>query len=325
MTGIHPPFWHPVLSKGFILDWDGVLADTKLDFQRIRDRYFGGRRVPLIESDHLLTPEQKKDLEKDLYDLEMEGASRALPVPGAHELLQWLDERHIPRAVVSRNCMDSIKEAARQCDITLPEHVISRDEGPLKPDPEALWAAAEAMGVPGGECVVVGDFLYDLYGARRAGMRAVLVQRKEEEWLRWTDASFDRLTDFVQSLREPAPVLPWEYQNLGVTRGREWIRKAWELEVYLSGDQAEAFHIALRAAELGVGCIIVSPYERISLEQWTVTPFLPRDWTGRFLLEGLDRLLGERFPQLEVRSGKDGLPLPGRPEEIADFLAGVMP
>jgi hypothetical protein len=118
--------------------------------------------------------------------------------------------------------------------------------------------------------------------------------------------------------------VPWEYQNLDATRGREWIRKAWKLEVYLSGEQAEAFHIALRAAELGVGCIIVPPYERISLEQWTVTPFLPREWTGRFLLEGLDRLLGQRFPQLEVRSGKDGLPLPGRPEEISDFLAGVM-
>ncbi|MFP4482825.1 MAG: HAD family hydrolase [Thermovirgaceae bacterium] len=324
MPEILPPFWHPVCSKGFILDWDGVLADTRLDFQGIRDRYFGGRRVPLIESDHLLTPEQRENLEKDLYDLEMEGASRAIPVEGAHELLEWLDSEQIPRAVVSRNCMDSIRKAARKCDIRLPEHVFSRDEGPLKPDPEALWAAAEAIGVPEDQCVVVGDFLYDLYGARRAGMRAVLVERHEKEWLRWTDAGFKRLPDLVESLRKPKPLVPWEYKDLARTRGSEWLQKAWKLEVRLSGEQPEAFHIALRAAGLGVGCIVVSPYERISLEQWNETPFLPREWTGRLLIEGLARFLGERFPQIRIRSGKEGLALPARPEETDRFLAGVI-
>lgn len=324
MPDIRPPFWHPVCSKGFILDWDGVLADTRLDFQDIRDRYFGGRRVPLIESDHLLTPEQKVKLEKDLYDLEMEGASRAVPVPGAHELLEWLDKKAIPWAVVSRNCMDSIKEAARRCDIPLPEHVFSRDEGPLKPDPEALWAAAEALGVSSGECVVVGDFLYDLYGARRAGMRAVLVERHEEEWLRWADAGFERLTDLVASLGMPEPLIPWEYRNLVQSRGEEWLKKAWKLEVCISGEEPEAFHVALRAASLGVGCLVVPPYERISLEQWDATPFLSRDWTGRFLMEGLGRFLGERYPQIEIRPGKEGFALPGRPEETDGFLAGVI-
>jgi HAD superfamily hydrolase (TIGR01509 family) len=182
-----------------------------------------------------LTPEQKVKLEKDLYDLEMEGASRAVPVPGAHELLEWLDKKAIPWAVVSRNCMDSIKEAARRCDIPLPEHVFSRDEGPLKPDPEALWAAAEALGVSSGECVVVGDFLYDLYGARRAGMRAVLVERHEEEWVRWADAGFERLTDLVASLGMPEPLIPWEYKNLVQSRGEGWLKKAWKLELSVSG------------------------------------------------------------------------------------------
>ena len=47
---VPPPFWHPAAAKGFILDWDGVLADTKMNFQKIRDKYFNGRFVPLLES-----------------------------------------------------------------------------------------------------------------------------------------------------------------------------------------------------------------------------------------------------------------------------------
>ena len=37
---IAPPFWHPAVKGAFILDWDGVLADTKLDFSALRQRYF---------------------------------------------------------------------------------------------------------------------------------------------------------------------------------------------------------------------------------------------------------------------------------------------
>ncbi len=49
MNKIQPPHWHPVQCAGFILDWDGVLADTKLDFSEIRSKYFQGRPVPLLE------------------------------------------------------------------------------------------------------------------------------------------------------------------------------------------------------------------------------------------------------------------------------------
>ena len=135
---IAPPFWHPSVARGFILDWDGVLADTKLDFAPIRAKYFKGERVPLVEAADMLEESRREDLERDLYELEMEGARGAEPVQGAHELLEWLRMWKIPWAVVSRNCRDSIFEAAKRCSIELPETVMSRDEGPLKPDPQAL-------------------------------------------------------------------------------------------------------------------------------------------------------------------------------------------
>ena len=33
---IKSPFWSPAGASGFILDWDGVIAETRLDFTRAK-------------------------------------------------------------------------------------------------------------------------------------------------------------------------------------------------------------------------------------------------------------------------------------------------
>ena len=44
-----PPFWHPSRVRALLLDWDGVLAETHLDFSPLRQRFYGGRRAMLLE------------------------------------------------------------------------------------------------------------------------------------------------------------------------------------------------------------------------------------------------------------------------------------
>ena len=90
---IKPPFWHPSVASGFLLDWDGVIAETKLDFSAVRERYYGGRRAMLLEEADALTPEDRKDLMTDLCSLEMAGAEKAVPVSGAIELIEWLETK----------------------------------------------------------------------------------------------------------------------------------------------------------------------------------------------------------------------------------------
>jgi len=314
------PFWHPSLARGFILDWDGVLADTKLDFGPIRAKYFKGERVPLVEAADMLERGRRADLEREIYELEMEGARNAVPVEGAHELLEWLGMWKIPWAVVSRNCGDSIYEAAKRCGITLPEIVMSRDGGPLKPDPQALWAAAGAIGVEPSLCLMVGDFIFDLYGARRAGMRAVLVERSVPDWERWADASYARLKDFVASLETPEPLVPWEYRDLEKERGRGWIEGAWEIEAALPEGAPEIFGVALAAAGLGVGGLRVAPKAKLSLEQWERAPFLPLSLVDRPLVSVLAQVLGERYPQLIFSRNGASLELPSRADMVEEVL-----
>ncbi|MDY0179002.1 MAG: HAD family phosphatase [Synergistaceae bacterium] len=321
---IAPPFWHPSVARGFILDWDGVLADTKLDFAPIRAKYFKGERVPLVEAADMLEESRREDLERDLYELEMEGARGAEPVQGAHELLEWLRMWKIPWAVVSRNCRDSIFEAAKRCSIELPETVMSRDEGPLKPDPQALWAAAGAIGVEPSLCLMVGDFIFDLYGARRAGMRAVLVERVVPEWDKWADISFQRLEDLVRSLGSPEPMVPGEYRELAGKRGRKWLERAWEIDAALPEASPEIFAVALAAVGLGIGGLKLPEKARLSLEQWERAHFLPLSLVDRPIVSVLTQVLGERFPQVNFSRNGASLELPGDPDLVEEAVLSWM-
>jgi putative hydrolase of the HAD superfamily len=67
------------------------------------------------------------------------------------------------------------REMERHGLLALFDHtVFSADVGLWKPRPEVYHLALDALGVPAGEAVFVGDMpAYDIVGAQRAGLRAV--------------------------------------------------------------------------------------------------------------------------------------------------------
>ncbi|HPI98955.1 MAG TPA: HAD-IA family hydrolase [Synergistales bacterium] len=306
MAELLKPFWHPSVCLGFILDWDGVLADTRLDFSGIRKKYFEGKRVPLIEAAQLLTQDQKEELWNDIYALEMEGAAKAVPVDGSLQLVQWLDDHEIPWAVVSRNCMDSINLAADRIGFPLPEVTMSRDDGPQKPDPEALWLAAKRIGIQPSRCVMVGDFLYDLVGARRAGMRSVLVERTGEDWDFWADACFPRVTDLLESLSDPAPLVPWEYHSLVNRKSKEWLLRAWNFHLHLPSEDPNISQKAFRGASLGIGHISVSPGGTVSMDQWENWPGATSIFLDAPLVKCIRTYIEGHFPLVSIEESYEG-------------------
>jgi HAD superfamily hydrolase (TIGR01549 family) len=202
-----PAYTHPARAGAFILDWDGVLADTKLDFKPLRQKYFGGEIVPLIEAASALPEPARSEVRAEIRRIEMEGAKNAEAVEGAKDLIAWLSGAGAgagaekPWAVVSRNCRDSILLAAEKCGIALPSVLLSREDPHVKPAPEALALAAERMGVPLANCVMVGDFVYDMMAANRAGIPAVLVRSRGADWEDLADFSYATVGDFVEALR----------------------------------------------------------------------------------------------------------------------------
>jgi len=81
-----------------------------------------------------------------------------------------------------------------------------------KPEPRIFQGAYEALGVPAGETVMVGDTPEtDVRGAQRAGLRAVWLNRDRRGWpggLARPDAVIEELGQLLRILGEPEPRAP---------------------------------------------------------------------------------------------------------------------
>jgi HAD superfamily hydrolase (TIGR01549 family) len=209
------PFWSPSQAEAVIFDWDGVIAETHLDFSGLREKYYGGRRAMLLEDSSSL-PEEKRDaLMLDLERIELHGAREAELVPDVLEVISWTNGKKIPWAIVSRNCRESIVRAAEAISFELPEIVRSRDDGDcVKPDPRALVETCRALGASPSQTLLVGDYIYDMIGARRAGMRGVLVREKiETDWTQWLEYSCRSMRELLDEFESPGETTPWEYHK----------------------------------------------------------------------------------------------------------------
>lgn len=323
MTDLFPPLWRPALSDAWILDWDGVLADTKLNFLPFREKYFAGRQVAILEELKHLPPDVRGRAIEDMRALEMDGARRATCIDGAVDLIAWLNREKRPWAIVSRNCRESIECAAERMGFRLPPIVMSRESGPVKPDPEALWIAASSLGVRPERCVMVGDFVYDLIGARRAGMRAVLVERPGAAYAHWADIAFDSVRDLVSSLGRPEACVPWEYLPVARSRGREWLLAVRGVVGSLDPNDPGIVRVMLEAASLGVLSFCVPPGSVLEPEHFRASPVCPPSNLGEPLADVLQSLLRNCYPMAKVCAGTEGIRLSSS-EDPVGILEGVI-
>ncbi|WP_414474438.1 HAD family hydrolase [Microvirga sp. M2] len=97
------------------------------------------------------------------------------PLPGARQLLSYLTETGIPWAIATSGRVETAGPVLKNLGVdsgTVP--VITRDKVKhAKPDPDLFLAAADALGHPIGSACVVGDSIWDMLAARRAGALGV--------------------------------------------------------------------------------------------------------------------------------------------------------
>ena len=147
------------------------------------------------------------------------------PVPGAAQALALLREAGVPTAVVSnqsgvarglitRAQVDAVNARLEQLvgplgPVFVCEH--GPDEGCAcrKPAPGMVLAAADALGVPAAQCVVVGDIGADVGAALAAGARAVLVPTQ-----------VTRPEEVAEARRRDVPVAPDLLSAVGLLLGQ---------------------------------------------------------------------------------------------------------
>jgi HAD superfamily hydrolase (TIGR01509 family) len=91
------------------------------------------------------------------------------PLPGAIELLATLTKNDIPWAIATSGRMETAKPNLDALGVDTDKNiVVTRDMVQYaKPDPDLFLTAAEKLGVPIENCVVVGDSIWDMLASRR--------------------------------------------------------------------------------------------------------------------------------------------------------------
>ncbi len=91
------------------------------------------------------------------------------PLPGARDLLAALTEGGIPWAIATSGRLETAKPNLDALGIDMDKDiVITRDMVRYaKPDPDLFLTAAEKLGQPIENCIVVGDSIWDMLASRR--------------------------------------------------------------------------------------------------------------------------------------------------------------
>ena len=166
--------------KAVLFDMDGTIWEAPIDWGEVRRRMGipdDGRPIAHHLKD--LSPEERKRKEEILRRFEEEGIKRGKPIPGASELLSFLRKKGIVCILVTNNSRSSAEAVLEATGLDF-DAVYTREEGALKPEPEALLRPLEDFGVSPKEAVLVGDSHHDLLAAANAGIGNVILVSPSE-------------------------------------------------------------------------------------------------------------------------------------------------
>jgi len=188
-SAMEPPK-NPTSRTGFLFDLDGTLVDSVYQHVLAWREAMAGvgielavwsihRRVGmsgglmanaiLRETGHAVTPEEAGRLLRLHAEAYARLAATIRPLPGAREILAYLSQANVPWAIATSGLIESARPTLDALGVPAGVPIVTRDlVSHAKPDPDLFLAAAERLQIPIGDCVVVGDSVWDLLAARRA-------------------------------------------------------------------------------------------------------------------------------------------------------------
>jgi HAD superfamily hydrolase (TIGR01509 family) len=181
--------------RALLFDLDGTLVDTvyahvfawqqaldeaglPVDGWRVHRRIgmSGGlfTRAVARETGQTLDAERTQQLQNRHGEIFRSLLPRPRPLPGAVALLHKLKSLGVPYGIATSGRRPEINPSLEILGVPADTVVIERNEVlRAKPEPDLFLACQERLGVSVHDCFVVGDAVWDLLAARRAGMLSV--------------------------------------------------------------------------------------------------------------------------------------------------------
>jgi HAD superfamily hydrolase (TIGR01509 family) len=159
-----------------VIAWRHALAKLDIDLSvwRIHRRIgmSGGLFVTALlrETGRSLSEADIEALQRDHAAQYLAQVDSVRALPGAHDLLTALTARGVPWAIATSGREVMARAALAMLGLPADAPMVTRDMVQhAKPDPDLFLAAAALIGVDPRQAWVVGDSVWDLLAARRAG------------------------------------------------------------------------------------------------------------------------------------------------------------
>ena len=185
--------------KAVIFDLDGTITEPYLNFDMIRAEIgLLPDAGPLLEAMEKMIPAERKKAEEILYKHEQVAIEHSTLNAGADETLKQLRQMGIQIGVMTRNTRSNASAVAKKHNIKF-DAVVDRNDGPVKPDPFGVKMLCKHFKVQPQETLVVGDYLFDLQSAKKAGAAAVLIKtgKNAEQFAALADYTIDSLPEII--------------------------------------------------------------------------------------------------------------------------------
>ncbi len=207
----------------FVFDFDGTLAKLNIDFPAMRDKIPDLLRsynvdpdglgnlfvLEMIEAGGQMIAKQRPDKAAEfieranavIYDIEMNGAREGTLFNGIDDMLQSLTDRKKKIGVVTRNCLDAVRELYPGidsfCDTVVTRELTNRP----KPHPEHLEIALDKLETTPENAVMIGDHPMDISVGKSVGTSTigVLTGHSDEALMREAGADYilGKVTDIL--------------------------------------------------------------------------------------------------------------------------------
>lgn len=205
------------MTAAILWDLDGVIVDSgryhyasykrlfgemgiDISEERFFAAMFGRRNWDIIrdvlpgatEAEAHRLAEQKERFFRELV------AGNIAALPGALDLLRRAHEAGLKQSIVSSTPRENIELIVRTLGVAdfLDAIVGEEDSERGKPDPQPFTTAADRLGVPYGECIVIEDAPEGIAAGKAAGMRCLgVATTRPAERLTQADLVVDSLED----------------------------------------------------------------------------------------------------------------------------------
>jgi phosphoglycolate phosphatase len=200
------------MFKGIIFDFDGTLTELTLDFDLLRAeieaiarRYVPDDVILSLKNHYILemineiedvldgkNTRFKEEAYTRLRDLEVEASKGKDVYPYTRDVLKRLKDRGISVGIITRSCMDVLKEVFPDIKNYADSIVTREDTRYVKPNPVHVVEVLRGLRLEPDDVMLVGDHPTDIIAGRVLNMRTagVLTGRTTRDGFEKVQATF---------------------------------------------------------------------------------------------------------------------------------------